>query len=132
MIRWLLLDTEADQASLYALLQTRSLAIATVLLVGYFSYHYAENLKLVLSVFLSVVIMDTFLDIPMFYSQKVFAPDLGFELLILTRVVLIYSLTSVLLRVDGLPAAPRRFFTNPFHRDPYAALSEPQVRQGNP
>lgn len=132
VVRWLLLDTEADQASLHALLQTRSLAIATVLLVGYFSYRYAENLKLVLSVLLSIVIMDTFLDIPMFYSQKMFAPDLGFELLIVTRVVLIYSLTSVLLRVDGLPAAPRRFFTNPFHRDPYAALSEPQVRQGNP
>ena len=47
--------------------------------------------------------MDTFLDIPMFYSQKMFAPDLGFELLIVTRVVLIYSLTSVLLRVDGCP-----------------------------
>ena len=49
------------------------MSIAAALITAYFTYTYAQDIRLVVGVFLIIVIMDSMLDIPLFYLEKIAA-----------------------------------------------------------
>lgn len=118
LIQWLRLDSLADQENIRQLLQIRAISIASALIVGYFGYTYSRQIRLILGILLSIVIMDSALDIPVFYLEKIAAKDIDIAVMIVLRAVLIYCLASLFRRAEYLPPPKRKFFINPFKRDP--------------
>lgn len=118
LIQWLRLDSLADQENICGLIQTRAMSIAAALITAYFTYTYAQDIRLVVGVFLIIVIMDSMLDIPLFYLEKIAAQDFDIAVVIALRALLIYCLASVYRRAEYLPPPKRKLLINPFRRDP--------------
>lgn len=118
LIQWLRLDSLADQENIRGLIQTRAMSIAAALITAYFTYTYARDIRPVTGIFLIIVIIDSILDIPLFYSEKIVARDIDIAVVIILRALLIYCLASFYRRAEYLPPPKRKLLINPLRRDP--------------
>ena len=120
VISWLKLTDAPDLDALYTLLETRAVTIFVLMVAAYFSYRYLPNIKVPLGIIVSIVAMNVFLDIPVYYTAKMAIGEWDLSILVVVRFVLLYFLTSLYLTADYLPAAPRKLFVNPFRRGGYS------------
>ena len=124
VISWLKLSDAPDLDALYTLLETRAVTIFVLIVAGYFSYRYLPNVKVPLGIIVSIVAMNIFLDIPVYYTAKMAIGEWDLSALVVIRLVMIYFLASLYLTADYLPAAPRKLFVNPFRQGGYSDRGE--------
>lgn len=117
VIRWLRLVESPYKDTLYELLEQRTMTIAIMIIASYLCYRYLPNIKIALGIILSVVVMNLFMDIPVYYSAKLALGDWDLSILVVARLVLIYFLASLYLTAEYLPCPPRKLFANPFRNN---------------
>ncbi len=100
------------------------MTIAIMIIAGYLCYRYLPNIKIALGIILSVVVMNLFMDIPVYYSAKLALGDWDLSILIVARLVLIYFLASLYLTAEYLPCPPRKLFANPFSNNGHSRAFE--------
>ena len=115
VVSWLRLSDAPDLDIIYTLLETRAVTVLVLTITAYFSYRYLPNVKVPLGIILSVITMNLFLDIPVYYTAKMAIGEWDLSALVVIRLVMIYFLASLYLTADYLPSSPRKLFVNPFH-----------------
>jgi len=120
VISWLKLTDAPYINTLYELLELRAMTITTLIISGYLGYRYLPNIKVAIGAILSIVVVNLFMDIPVYYSAKLAVGDWDLSILFIARVVMIYFLASLYLTAEYLPCPPRKLFANPFHKSGYS------------
>ena len=124
VVSWLSLADAPNLDVIYALLETRAVTALVLTVTAYFGYRYLPNVKVTLGIILSVVTMNVFLDIPVYYTAKIAIEEWDLSALVVIRLVVLYFLASLYLTADYLPAAPRKLFVNPFRQGGYSDRGE--------
>jgi hypothetical protein len=124
VVSWLSLADAPNLDVIYALLETRAVTALVLTVTAYFGYRYLPNVKVTLGIILSVVTMNVFLDIPVYYTAKMAIGEWDLSALVVIRLVVLYFLASLYLTADYLPAAPRKLFVNPFRQGGYSDRGE--------
>lgn len=119
LLDWLLFSDDGERSDVMSMLRVRSFLLIAVILTGYLAYRFAADVKTVLAVFLAILVSDSLLDIPVFYTYKILDFSADLALIVSLRLILIYCVASVWRRAEHLPSAPRAFFANPFRRRPF-------------
>ena len=120
VISWLKLTDAPYINTLYELLELRAMTITTLIISGYLCYRYLPNIKVAIGAILSIVVVNLFMDIPVYYPAKLAVGDWDLSILFIARVVMIYFLASLYLTAEYLPCPPRKLFANPFHKSGYS------------
>lgn len=120
VIRWLKLAETPYKNTLYELLELRAITITTMITSGYLCYRYLPNIKIALGIILSIVVVNLFMDVPVYYSAKLAEGDWDLSIIFVARSVLIYFLASLYLTAEYLPCPPRELFANPFRSSDYS------------
>ena len=89
VISWLKLTDAPDLDALYTLLETRAVTIFVLIVAGYFSYRYLPNVKVPLGIIVSIVAMNIFLDIPVYYTAKMAIGEWDLSILVVVRCTLL-------------------------------------------
>ncbi|MBL6805455.1 MAG: hypothetical protein ISQ56_09050 [Pseudomonadales bacterium] len=120
VISWLKLTEAPHISTFYELLELRAMTITTLIISGYLCYRYLPNIKVAIGTILSIVVVNLFMDIPVYYSAKLAVGDWDLSIIFGARIVLIYSLASLYLTAEYLPCPPRKLFANPFRKSGYS------------
>ena len=124
VVSWLRLADAPNLDVIYALLETRAVTALVLTVTAYSGDRYLPNVKVTLGIILSVVTMNVFLDIPVYYTAKIAIEEWDLSALVVIRLVVLYFLASLYLTADYLPAAPRKLFVNPFRQGGYSDRGE--------